>query len=99
MKTVKKICDFVAARGMGEGEVVRNSPANAGGASSISGSGRSPGEGNSNPLKYSLLGNLMDRGAWHATVHGVAKSWTRLSMCAPRVNVSELWTLGDDKVQ
>jgi len=41
--------------------------------------GRSPGEGNGNPLQYSHLENLMDRGAWQATVHGVAKSWTRLS--------------------
>ena len=40
---------------------------------SISGSRRSPGEGNGNPLQDSCLGNLMDRGAWHATVHGVAK--------------------------
>ena len=38
--------------------------------------GSSPGEGNGNPLQYSYLGNSMDRGAWRATVHGVAKSWT-----------------------
>ena len=44
--------------------------------SSIPGLGRSPGEGNGNPLQYSCLGNPMDRGAWQATVHGVAKSWT-----------------------
>ena len=37
------------------------------------------GEGNGNPLQYSCLGNPMDRGAWWAAVHGVAKSWTRLS--------------------
>ena len=43
--------------------------------------GRSPGEGNGNPLQYSCLGNLMDRGAWWATVHGVAKSQTQLSTC------------------
>ena len=41
--------------------------------------GRSPGEGNSNPLQYSCLENSMDRGAWWATVHGVAKSQTQLS--------------------
>jgi len=41
--------------------------------------GRSPGEGNGNPLKYSCLANPMGRGAWWATVHGVAQSWTRLS--------------------
>ena len=41
--------------------------------------GRSPGEGNGNPLQYFCLENSMDRGAWQATVHGVAKSQTRLS--------------------
>ena len=45
----------------------------AGDLGSIPGSGRSPGEGNGNPLQYSCLGNPMDRGAWWATVHGVAK--------------------------
>ena len=45
----------------------------------ISGSGRPPGEGHGNPLQYSFLGNPIDRGAWWATVHGVEKSWTRLS--------------------
>ena len=39
-------------------------------------SGRSPGGGNANPLQYSCLGTLMNRGAWWATVHEVAKSWT-----------------------
>ena len=46
---------------------------------SIAGSVRSPGEGNGNPLQYTCLENPMDRGAWWATVHGVAKSRTRLS--------------------
>ena len=45
----------------------------------IPGLGRSPGEGNGNPLQYSSLENPMDRGAWRATVHGVAKIQTRLS--------------------
>ena len=45
----------------------------------IPGLGRSPGEGNSNPLQYSCLENSMDRGAWRATVHGVAKNRTRQS--------------------
>ena len=40
--------------------------------------GRSPGEGNVNPLQYSCLENSMDRGAWQATIHGVSKSWTQL---------------------
>ena len=46
---------------------------------SIPGLGRSPGGWCSNPLQYSCLENPMNRGAWRATVHGVAKSWTRLS--------------------
>ena len=45
----------------------------------IPGSGRSPGEGNGNPLLCSCLENPMDRGAENATVHGVTKSWARLS--------------------
>ena len=57
----------------------RHPPANAGDVGSILGSGRSPGEGNSNPLQYSCLENPMDRGAWWATVHGVIKSRMRLS--------------------
>ena len=44
----------------------------------IPGSGRSPEEGNGNPFPYSCLGNPMDRGAWQAAVHAVAKCWTRL---------------------
>ena len=58
---------------------VKNLPASAGDAGSIPGSGRSPGEGNDNPLQHSWLENPMDRGAWRATVQGVAKSWTWLS--------------------
>ena len=50
----------------------------AGDTGSIPASGRSPGGGNVNPLQYSCLEKLMDRGAWWATVHGVAKCWTRL---------------------
>ena len=52
---------------------------NAGDPGLIPWSGRSPGEGNGNPLQYSCLENSMDGGAWWATVHGVAKSWTQLS--------------------
>ena len=59
--------------------VVRTQPANEGDPGSIPGLGRSPGEGNGNPFQYSCLENPMDGGAWWATVHGVAKSWTRLS--------------------
>ena len=52
---------------------------NAGDLGLIPGLGRSPGEGNGNPLQYSCLENPMDGGSWWATVHGVAKSRTRLS--------------------
>ena len=51
---------------------------NGGDTGSIPESGRLPGEGNGNPLQYSCLENPMDRGAWKAAVHGVAKSQTRL---------------------
>ena len=60
--------------------VVKNPPANAGDirdANSIPGLGRSPGEGNDNPLQYFCLGNPLDRGAWRDTVHGVTKSQTQ----------------------
>ena len=61
------------------GLVVKIPPASAGDVGLIPGPGRSPGEGNGNPLQCSCLENPMDRGAWQATVHGVSKSWTRLS--------------------
>ena len=64
------------------GSAVKNAPAKAGGpgdADAVSRSGRSPGGGLGSPLQSSCLGNLMDRGAWRATVHGVAKGQTRLS--------------------
>ena len=61
------------------GSEVKASACNAGDLDSIPVSGRSPGEGNVSPLQYSCLENPMDRGAWWATVHGVAKSRTRLS--------------------
>ena len=59
--------------------MVKNLPANVADTGSIPGLGRSPGEGNGNPLQYSCLGNPIDRGAWWAMDHGVAKSQTRLS--------------------
>ena len=52
----------------------KESTCNAGDLSSIPGSGRSPGEGNGNPLQYSCLDNSMDREVWWATIHGVVKS-------------------------
>ena len=57
----------------------KESAYNVGDPGAIPGSGRSPAEGNGNPLQYSCLENPMDRGTWWATIHGVAKSWTRLS--------------------
>ena len=59
--------------------VSKESACSAGDPGSIPGLGRSPGEGNSNPLQYPCLENLMDRGAWWTAVHGVAKSQARLS--------------------
>ena len=56
------------------GLVVENQPANTGDTGSILGLGRSPGEGNGNPLQYSCLGNPIDRGGWQTTVHRVPKS-------------------------
>ena len=65
--------------GFPSGTVVKNLPTSAEDARDvglITGWGRSPGEGNGNPLQYSCMGNPMARGAWQAIVHGVAKSWT-----------------------
>ena len=64
------------ARGLGGfpgGSEVKASTCNVGDLGSIPGLGRSPGEGNGNPLQYSCLQNPMDRGAWWATVHEVTK--------------------------
>ena len=61
------------------GSEVKASACNAGHLGSIPGSGRSPREGNGNPLQYSCLGNPMNAGAWWPTVHGVTKSRTQLS--------------------
>ena len=61
--------------------MVKNPPGNAGDAEDVGlipGLGRPSGEGTSNPLQYSCWENPMDRGAWWATVHGVAKSQTQL---------------------
>ena len=61
------------------GAVVKDTPANSGDTGLIPGSRKSRGEGNGNPFLYSCLENSMVRGAWQATVHGVAKSQTQLS--------------------
>ena len=65
--------------GFPDGSDSSESVCNAGDLGLIPGLGRSPGEGNGYPVQYSYLENCMDRGAWWATVHGVAKSWIRLS--------------------
>ena len=57
------------------GAAVKNPPANAGDEGSTLGLGRSPGEGNGNPLQHSCLGNAVDRGTWWAIVHGVANEF------------------------
>ena len=62
-----------------DGSVVKNPPTNAGDAGSIPESGKSPREGNVNPLQYSCLENPTDGGLWWATVQGIAKSWTQLN--------------------
>ena len=70
---------LIVTWGFPGGSEVKASACNVGDLGSIPGSGRSPGEENGNPLQYSCLENPMDGGAWWVTVHGVAKSWTRLS--------------------
>ena len=77
------------------GTVVKNLPANAGDTrdvGSIPGLGRSPGEGNGNPLQYSCLENSMDRGAWQTTVHGVTKNQTQLSDFHLQFHVTPAWS-------
>ena len=66
------------ANGIADGSDSEESACNVGDQGLIPGSGKSPGEGNGNPLQYPGLENSMDREAWWATVHGVAMSRTRL---------------------
>ena len=66
------LIDTLSVSGFPGGSEVKASACNAGDLDSIPGSGRSPREGNGNPLQYSCLENPMDGGAWWATVHGVA---------------------------
>ena len=75
---VKKKFDTFATNGLAWWLRGKEFTCNAGDGGLIGGSGRSPGEGSSNALRYSCLGNPTDRGAWWATVHRVAKSWTQL---------------------
>ena len=76
------------------GWVVKNPPASAGDARDagfISGLGRSPGEGNGNPLQYSCLENSMDRGTWWATVHGIAEMNMTYHACTMYAYKCVLW--------
>jgi len=70
---------IMLSKGFPGGSVSKESACNAGDQGSIPRSGRSPGEGNGNPLQYSCLENSMGRGALWAIVHGIAKSRTQLS--------------------
>ena len=72
------IYSTVYVMGLPSGSDGKESACNAGDTVLIPGLGRSPGEGNGNPLQYSCLENSMDRGAWQAVVHGVSKNQTRL---------------------
>ena len=75
------LCFLMTKPSFPSGAMVKNPPANAEDArdeGSVPGSGGSPGGGHGNPLQYCCLGNPMDRGAWRAAVHGIAKSWTPL---------------------
>ena len=70
---------FLKVAALASGSVSKESACNAGDLGLIPGLGRSPGEGNGNPLQYSCLKNSMDGGAGQAAVHGITKSQTQLS--------------------
>ena len=75
-KMCQQYTDTYQRVGFPGGSEDKASTCNAGDPGLIPGLGRSPGEGNGNPLQYSCLENPVDRGAWQATVHGVASSQT-----------------------
>jgi len=77
-------------RDFSSGSVSKESACNAGDPGLIPALGRSPGEGNSNPLQYSCIGNPMDRGAWWATVHGVVRVRHDLATKPPPTVVKNL---------
>ena len=79
MQTIHYHMDIITAGGFPGSSAGKESTCNAGDSSLIPGLGRSPGEGNGNPLQCSCLENPMDRGVWWATVHGSIKSRTRLN--------------------
>ena len=76
MAPLQRLQDVCSTQGFSGVSEVKASARNVGDPGLIPGLGRSPGDGNGNPLQYSCLGNPMDRGAWRATVHGVEKSRT-----------------------
>ena len=77
--------------------MVKNLPTDAGDASSVSGLGRSPEEGNGNLPQYSCLENSMDREVWQAAVHGITKSRTQLSTAhAQLIHVVVQWKITQD---
>ena len=78
-------------RGFPGGSVVKYLPANAGDAGSVPGLGRSPGEGNGNPLQYSCLENFMDRGVWQAAALRVTESDTTEQLSTH----THTWSRGD----
>ena len=90
-----KIRNQIQSHVLGEGDYphrkiktsISSSACSAGGPGSIPGSGRSPGEGNGNPLQYSCLETPMDRGAWRATVHGVTRVGHNLAPKSPPPSV------------
>ena len=78
-ESTKAVCYLLVCLGFPCSSVSKESACSAGDPGSIPGLGRSPGERNGNPLQYPCLENLMDRGALLAAIHGIAKSWSRLS--------------------
>ena len=90
------------AEGFPSGVMVKNPPANAGNirdTGSIPGWGRSPGGGHGNPLQYSCLEKPIDRGAWQATVHRVAQSWTRLKRLSKTAAYDCLWNNAKEEIK
>ena len=80
-KNLKNIIYIYKNMGFPSGSDSKESTCNMEDLGLIPGLGRSPGGWHGNPLQYFCLDNPMDREAWHAAVHGVAQSWTRLSEC------------------
>ena len=88
----QSLCQTTAFEASLVAQLVKNPSDNAGDLGLITGLGRSPGEGNGNPLQYSCLGNPMGKGAWQAIVHRVARVWHDLATepLPPLVVVTEI---------